>query len=854
MDSAIVFSVCDLLSYHLPTDFTFVLKSDTINTVRRCAQLPALSITNLEVIMDSRYLSPKTSIRQEIFQSSALLALTVVAIFGLLISTTLYYAEISKARAVINQTNRAVALFIEGYFSEIVNTISLLDENREIRDAMTLGEEAHQRILKNYRSMAKANKNINYIYSAYNNGLMLINNYTPPAGFDPTTRPWYRAAMTSIPRTSIGLPYQDIKTREWLIATGRALKQTAGGYGGVVAIDCSIDQVVHLIAQHDEYTTEFSFVIDRSGKIIMHPDQLVLGTSFADRKAVFPKESEGDFTFDNGQVEHFAHYRHISSTGWTVVTVVPKKEIVRPIITRAVLFVGLTGFIAVILGLVQSILLSRRLSRPLVELGRKIKATIAGDAQDHDEYVYPSNEIGVMAREIGQLAKNELTARTRQLQASKEQYRILIEHAVSAVAIHRIIFDEAGQPIDYIFLDANPAFETHTGLRVADILGHRFTEVMPGVEKPPFIEIYGKVMLSGESVSFEQYSAPLGRHFFVNAFKMDESCFATIFIDITERKQAEEAVRESEETYKTILMASPDDITIADLSGRIIMVSWAAHKMFGYDRDEGPGMSVMEFLAPEEHERAYANIQRMLHENYHGPNEYCAVRKDGSRFDIEVNNALIRDRQGNPIRMVLIARDITDRKKADQQIRELVNQLETERDLAQHHSLTDSLTGLYNRRFFDKALQTEFRRHQRSGSQFSLIMIDVDHFKMFNDRYGHLKGDECLRKIAAALASVVERTTDIVARYGGEEFVVILPETNLAGAVVLASHISETMRGLGLPHLGSDISEFVTVSLGIATATDHVLTAGDQLVALADQALYQAKKNGRNRYEVAAPT
>jgi diguanylate cyclase (GGDEF)-like protein len=241
----------------------------------------------------------------------------------------------------------------------------------------------------------------------------------------------------------------------------------------------------------------------------------------------------------------------------------------------------------------------------------------------------------------------------------------------------------------------------------------------------------------------------------------------------------------------------------------------------------------------------------MLHEDYHGPNEYCAMRKDGSRFDIEVNNALIRDRQGNPIRMVLIARDSTGRKKADQQIRELVNQLEAERDLAQHHSLTDSLTGLYNRRFFDKALQTEFRRHQRSGSQFSLIMIDVDHFKMYNDRYGHLTGDECLRKIAGALTSVVVRTTDIVARYGGEEFVVILPETHLAGAVILARHISEAVRGLALPHSGSDICEVVTVSLGIATATDHVLSSGDQLVALADQALYRAKNNGRNRYEVA---
>jgi diguanylate cyclase (GGDEF)-like protein/PAS domain S-box-containing protein len=272
--------------------------------------------------------------------------------------------------------------------------------------------------------------------------------------------------------------------------------------------------------------------------------------------------------------------------------------------------------------------------------------------------------------------------------------------------------------------------------------------------------------------------------------------------------------------------------------------------MFGYDVKDGPGMSVMDFIVPEDHERAHANIVRMLYENYTGPNEYRAIRKDRSCFDIEVNNGLIRDRQGNPVQMVLIARDITNRKKAEQQIQELVHQLEIERDLAQYNSLTDSLTGLSNRRFFDNALRTEFSRHKRSGSQLSLIMLDVDHFKKYNDHYGHLAGDNCLLQIAKVLRNVVKRPPDIVARYGGEEFVVILPDTNCQGAIALAERIGESMLRLALPHAQSDISEFVTLSLGVATAVDHILTDGAQLVALADQALYQAKKDGRNRYEV----
>lgn len=521
-----------------------------------------------------------------------------------------------------------------------------------------------------------------------------------------------------------------------------------------------------------------------------------------------------------------------------------------PTIWQVVVGLGVTGVIAVGLGLVQSALLSRRLSRPLVELGRKIRATIAGEESDADGYVYPNNEIGIMAREICQLAEKELNAKTRELQAKEEKFLRLIRHAISAVAVHKIMRDAAGQPVDYVFLSANPAFETHTGLRVVDVLGRRFTEVLPGPAKPPFLEIFNKVVLTGESVSFEGYSQPLGRHYLINAFRTDEGCFATIFVDITDRKRTEDAMRESEETYKTILMASPDDITIADLSGRIIMVSEAAHRLFGYDPGEGPGMSVMDFIASEDHERARANIVRMIHENYPGPNEYRGIRKDRSCFDIEVNNALIRDRQGNPVRMVLIARDITSRKKAEQQIKELVHQLEIERDLAQSNSLTDSLTGLANRRFFDNALRAEFSRYKRSGTHLSLLMLDVDHFKKYNDHYGHLSGDDCLRQIARTLKAVVERAPDIVARYGGEEFVVILPDTDSQGAAVLAGRIGEAMHRLALPHANSEISEFVTLSLGIATAAEHFLTDGAQLVALADQALYHAKENGRNRYEV----
>jgi diguanylate cyclase (GGDEF)-like protein/PAS domain S-box-containing protein len=667
--------------------------------------------------------SPKSSVKREIFQSSALLALIVVAVFSVFLSTILYFSAISKAQAVINRTNRAVTFSIEAYFTEIINTIKVLDENKEVRNAMDLGDEARQRILDEYRSFSNANSHITYLYSGYKNGLMLINDYTLPAGFDPTARPWYRAALAVKPETSIGLPYRDINSQEWLVSTSRALKNSAGEYAGVVSIDCSFEQISQLIAQPEEYKTEYSFVMDRSGNMVIHPAPSLMDKSLQEMVQSIQPASQGDFTFQVNNVEHLVHYNRIASTGWTVVTLVDKSEILHPVVTRMLLLVGLIGIMAVFLGFVQGVLLSRRLSRPLVELSRKIKATIAGEAEGVAEYAFPNNEIGIMAREIGQLAEKALLAKSQELQ-------------------------------------------------------------------------------------------------------------------------------DSEGIYKSILMASPDDITIADLAGQIIMFSDAAPEMFGYAPEEGVGMSIIDFIHPEDHARARANIVKLLQDNHAGPNEYRAIRKDGSCFDIEVKNALIRDQQGNPYRMVLIARDITSRKQTEQQIQQLVHQLEFERDLAQRNSLTDSLTGLPNRRFFDNALRTEFARHQRSGSQLSLIMLDVDHFKKYNDHYGHLAGDDCLRQIAQTLRTVVEREADIIARYGGEEFVVILADTNLQGALALAARIREAVSTLALPHAKSEISDFVTISLGIATAADHVLNDGAQLVSLADQGMYKAKMNGRNRCEV----
>ncbi|MES2127055.1 MAG: diguanylate cyclase [Pseudomonadota bacterium] len=165
-------------------------------------------------------------------------------------------------------------------------------------------------------------------------------------------------------------------------------------------------------------------------------------------------------------------------------------------------------------------------------------------------------------------------------------------------------------------------------------------------------------------------------------------------------------------------------------------------------------------------------------------------------------------------------------------------------------STTDSLTGITNRRGFDGALKAEWRRAKRANLPLSLVMLDVDHFKAFNDRYGHQAGDQCLRDVANVIANHARRTSDLAARYGGEEFALLIPATNGPDALLIARAICEDLQRLGVPHAGSPYG-VVTISIGIAALVPHEHNSAEILVHDADQALYRAKQEGRNRAALA---
>ncbi|HEC17876.1 MAG TPA: diguanylate cyclase [Gammaproteobacteria bacterium] len=190
------------------------------------------------------------------------------------------------------------------------------------------------------------------------------------------------------------------------------------------------------------------------------------------------------------------------------------------------------------------------------------------------------------------------------------------------------------------------------------------------------------------------------------------------------------------------------------------------------------------------------------------------------------------------------------RDEAFDALRELQAELEKSNVELQKLSSLDGLTGIANRRSFDDFINTECLRSAREDTPLSLLLVDIDFFKPYNDNYGHLAGDACLRQVATAMREVVHRPADMVARYGGEEFGIVLPNTDTEGAEKLAIKLMEKIRSLKIPHEFSSVTDHITLSIGITNGVACEGASPSDLILQADEALYEAKESGRNCYKI----
>ncbi len=218
--------------------------------------------------------------------------------------------------------------------------------------------------------------------------------------------------------------------------------------------------------------------------------------------------------------------------------------------------------------------------------------------------------------------------------------------------------------------------------------------------------------------------------------------------------------------------------------------------------------------------------------------DYPALTKNGDYVWIRDVVHVIRE-NGVTTKLIGFMFDISERKKLESQLVEANRKLE-------RISMQDGLTGIANRRMYDTTLNKEWSRARRNGAPISLLIIDIDHFKAYNDHYGHFEGDRCLQKIAETLHGIASRPTDRCARYGGEEFVILLPDTNREDAVRIAERVRQTIRELGIPHEASAVDDVVTVSVGVSTMIPEKDMASSEPFQRADKMLYLAKQDQRN--------
>lgn len=220
--------------------------------------------------------------------------------------------------------------------------------------------------------------------------------------------------------------------------------------------------------------------------------------------------------------------------------------------------------------------------------------------------------------------------------------------------------------------------------------------------------------------------------------------------------------------------------------------------------------------------------------------DYRALTRDGRYVWIRDVVHVLRNAAGEVEALVGFMFDISERKQTEQKLLQLQKQLE-------ELSYQDGLTGVANRRMFDNRFQMEWSNAQRTSQPLSLILLDIDYFKQYNDHYGHVRGDDCLKSVGRALSGAAVRPRDLLARYGGEEFVLLLPETDAQAAAQVAERCRQLIRGQNIQHAHSQVAPQLTISLGVGTLIPGPFDQPQAFLERVDRLLYKAKHQGRNQ-------
>lgn len=432
--------------------------------------------------------------------------------------------------------------------------------------------------------------------------------------------------------------------------------------------------------------------------------------------------------------------------------------------------------------------------------------------------------------------------RQRQLEFDENlTFRTIIEHLPDSLNVK----DRDGR-----FIAANSSTAKLMGAAsAAELIGKRDADFYPPEVARQFATDEAEAMRRPSPVAIEQeIIRPDAEAILLSTLKVpvrnqtgELIALITHNRDITERRRLELQLATTEARLAGALSSLSDGLVMFDRDGRLVFCNERYREMFPRTAElRIPGAQLRDILRASIERGEQLGIAADAVDLWiDGVIDGLGVpgAQEVERYDgrwLHVRTAPLEDG-----RAVVLVSDITKVKQAELALLEMTRRLEV---LAS----TDGLTGLLNRRAFDQALAREVGRCRRGGAPISLLMVDIDRFKTFNDAYGHPMGDACLRQVAGAFAGIVKRPGDVTARYGGEELVAILPETDAEGALHLARAYGDAVRALAIPHAGSE-KGVVTVSIGVATYENgDPDCSAPGLVQRADEALYAAKASGRD--------
>ncbi|MBD1940520.1 diguanylate cyclase [Microcoleus sp. FACHB-68] len=705
--------------------------------------------------------------------------------------------------------------------------------------------------------------------------------------YDPRKRPWYKAAMQQ------GKPgwsplYLGYGTAEVVTDAILPVYDKNGKKLGVLGTTLFLSQIGDFLRNLKISPSAQSFIVERSGLLIASSTldkPFVMRNGQAQRmKATESKDilirstakylierfgnlneinSSQSLTFQLEDQQEFLQItplRDNRGLDWLIVVVVPEADFMEQIHANNRSSIAL-GLAALALATVMGILTARWITQPIHHLSEASKAIAGGELDQNIEF-RGVNELRVLAGAFNQMARQlresftalettnyQLELRVEQRTASLQQAEAELRALFAGMSELIFVIDAQGRHLKVA--PTNPALLYKPA---EELMGKTVYEIFPRTSADIFMAHIQTALGTQETVNFE-YSLMIKERevwFATSIAPISQNSVICVARDITYRVRAEEALRESEERYRSVIAAMAEGIVLVQANGRISACNASAQRILGLSSKQimGRNYTTLRWRAIREDgspfPTQYHPTTIALRTGLPQSNAIMGLHKpDGTLIWISINcQPLLRAGATLPYAVVASFSDITARQRAEAALQKANRELERLATL-------DGLTQVANRRRFDQYLSQEWVRQAREMKPLSLILCDVDYFKNYNDTYGHQAGDDCLQQIARALNRAIQSSAHLLARYGGEEFAVILPNTSAEAAAAVAEAMRLAIQELRIGHAQSSVSQYVTLSLGLATTIPTQECSPETLIGVADKALYQAKRQGRNRIAIA---